>query len=202
MSGFYIDTGALKTVKAALGASESQMVAAFHKALKQTVSKLYKQSVALMLNEIGSKNRKVVQRRIRQSTKRVSGNQPGTGKVWFGLNDMPVSTLKGSIKQPRKLRRQRDEKGRFITAKGSRGATFTPKSPHLSATSFMNSFGATVRGKRSIWIRQTNGHVAEARMAVYNPMIASIESGYFDNASEMLMDYFTKDLRGRVAGNV
>ncbi|HEY2454139.1 MAG TPA: hypothetical protein VGI71_16230 [Scandinavium sp.] len=201
MSGFYIDTEALRSVKAALGASESQMVAAFHKALRQTVNKLYKESVVLMFSDVGAKNRKVVQRRIRQSTKKVSGNQPGTGKVWFGLNDMPVSTLKGRIKNPR-IRRQRDAKGRFITAKGSRGATFTPKSPHLNAVTFLNSFGATVRGKRSIWIRQDNGHVAEARIAVYNPMVAAVQSDLFGHAGETLMDYFTKDLRGRVAGNV
>ncbi|MEZ2603165.1 hypothetical protein [Kluyvera intermedia] len=202
MSGFYIDTVALRSVKAALGASESQMVAAFHKALRQTVNRLYKESVAMMFSETGAKNRKVVQRRIRQSTKKVSGNQPGTGKVWFGLNDMPVSTLKGSIKQPRKIRRQRDDKGRFITAKGARGATFAPKSPQLTPVTFLNSFRGTVRGKRSIWIRQENGHVTEARVAVYNPMVSAVKSDLFNHASETLMDYFAKDLRGRVAGNV
>lgn len=202
MSGFYIDTAALRSVKAALDASESQMVAAFHKALRQTVNRLYKESVAMMLDETGAKNRKVVQRRIRQSTKKVSGNQPGTGKVWFGLNDMPISTLKGRIRNPRPFRRQRDAKGRFITAKGARGATFTPKSSHLAPVTFLNSFGATVRGKRSIWIREDNGHVTEARVAVYNPMISAVQSDLFSHASETLMDYFTKDLRGRVAGNV
>ncbi|QKN80790.1 hypothetical protein [Scandinavium goeteborgense] len=203
MSGFYIDTEALRLVKAALGATESQMVAAFYRALKETANQLYKESVAMMFSETGAKNKKLVQRRVRRFTKKVSGNQPGSGKIWFGLSDMPVSSLKGRIKSPRvPLERQRDSKGRFLPYRGSRGATFIPRSPNIKPESFINSFAATLRNTRSIWIRTEKGHVTEARVPVNTPVLSAIDSDLFAHAGDTLMERFTKDLRGRVAGNV
>lgn len=202
MSGFSIDIAQLRTVQAAVGATESQFIAAYHKALKQTTARLYKASTTLMLSTLGAKGKQVTQRRVRAFVSKVSRDKPGGGKIWFGLNDIPVSTLKGSMRNPRKVKRRRDEKGRFVKSKGARGATFIPKSSSLSPSSFPNSFVATVKDKRSIYIRQANGFLTEAREPVYDPMVGAIGADIFPQAGEMLLDYFTKDINGRVAGNV
>ncbi len=208
MSGFYIDVSALQAVRHAFGATESQMTAAFNKALRQTVNALYKQSVALMFRTTGAKNRQVVQGRMRRAVKKVGGSSraAGSGKVWFGLNDMPVSTLKGSIKSPRGPRpqnRKRDALGRFLPMKGSQGATFTPSdASDLRAETFADSFVASLKGKRTIWVRNGAGHVHEARMAINNQMNDAIEKKLSEGASAMLMEYFEKDLAGRVLGGV
>jgi hypothetical protein len=133
-------------------------------------------------------------------TSRASASQPGKGKIWFGLDDVPVSSIKGNITSL-ELQRQRDAKGRFLPASGSRGATFTPASSALHPVTYLNSFSATLRGKSSVWIREGNGHVNEARVPVYAPMVAAIDRSVFPDTSDMLMSYFTKDLKGRVAGN-
>lgn len=202
MSGFSVDFSQLRAVQVAAGATESQFIAAYNKALKQTAARLSKTSSALMISTVGAKGKQTVQRRVKSFVSKASRDKPGSGKIWFGLNDMPVSTLKGTMRNPRKIKRQRDEKGRFVKAKGARGATFTPKSSALAPASFPNSFVATVGGKRSIYIRQDNGFVTEARAPVYDPMVRAIGNDLFPQAGEMLLDYFTKDIHGRVAGNV
>lgn len=207
MSGFYIDVSALQSMKHAMGATESQMTAAFNKALRQTVNQLYKASVGTMLKTTGAKNRKLVQGRMRKAVNKVSsaGKNAGTGRIWMGLDDMPVSSLRGRAKAPRGIRpqdRKRDVLGRFLPAKGGHDATFTPAAAGLHTTTFTNSFLATVKGKRSIWIRNGKGHIHEARIAVHEQMNDAIQKTVFANTTELLMANFEKDLAGRVRGNV
>jgi hypothetical protein len=207
MSGFYIDISALQSLRHALGATESQMTAAFNKALRQTVNAVYKESVTLMLHTTGAKNRKVVQGRMRRAVKVVgsSGQAPGGGRIWFGLDDMPVSTLRGKMKSKRGIRpqdRKRDVLGRFLPARGGHNATFTPASPELQVETFNNSFLGVVKGRRSIWVRTTRGHVHEAKIAIYRSMTREIGESLSDKANAMLMDFFEKDLAGRIRGNV
>jgi hypothetical protein len=187
--------------------SEQQMTAAFNKALRQTVNALYRTSVDTMIKTTGAKNRKVVQGRMRRAVRNVGNSRvAGTGRIWFGLNDLPVSALKGTMKNPRGLRpqnRKRDVLGRFLPAKGGRGATFTPAGTSaLAAKTFADSFVANIRNKRSIWIRNGSGRVNEARMAIHAQMNSAIEKNEFGGAADMLMDYFEKDLAGRVRGGV
>ncbi|EKS4789399.1 hypothetical protein QB794_002244 [Salmonella enterica] len=207
MSGFHIDFSDLDNIRESAGATRSQMIAAFNRALKRTTAKLQRESVALMIGETAVKGKSRVNKRVRSFTERAAGTDknPGTGKVWFGLNDMNVSDLKGGMRNPRGIKpknRKRDEKGRFISERGSRGATFTPRGQGLHPTTFLNSFVGTVRGKKSIWIRSSSGHVNEAMLPIYHPMISSIEGDLFSDAGEMLMQYYEQDLRGRVAGGV
>lgn len=207
MTGFYIDTSELQALKHALGATESQMVAAFNKALRQTVSALYKTSVNVMLQTTGAKSRKDVQRRIRRVVQKIgaSSRTPGTGRIWFGLSDMPVSALRGQMKSARGIRpqdRKRDALGRFLPARGGHDATFTPAASDLPETTFKNSFLGVVKGHRSIWIRTESGHVHEAKVPVHSQMNSAIEKSVFEGVTDMLMDYFEKDLAGRVRGGV
>lgn len=205
MSGFYIDFDDLDTIRETAGATKSQMIAAFNRALKRTTAKLQREAVALMIGETAVKGKSRVKKRVRSFTERAAGNQAGAGKIWFGLNDMAVSDLKGGIRNPRGLtpkNRRRDQRGRFLPARGSRGATFTPRGQALHPTTFINSFAGTVRGKKSIWIRSENGHVHEAMLPIYNSMIPGIRGDIFSEAGHILMTYYEQDLRGRIAGGV
>ncbi|MEB5748663.1 hypothetical protein MXF13_02010 [Leclercia adecarboxylata] len=206
MSGFYIDFGDLDKIRESAGATKSQMIAAFNRAIKRTTAKLQRDAIALMIGETAVKGKSKVKKRVRSFTERAAGNEkPGTGKIWFGLNDMSVSELKGGMRNPRGLspkKRKRDDKGRFMPVRGARGATFTPRGQGLHPTTFINSFAGTVRGKKSIWIRSQNGHVHEAMLPIYHPMIAGIRGDIFSGAGEMLMTYYKQDLSGRVAGGV
>lgn len=202
MSGFTINVDELRAIQAAVGATESQFIAAYNKALKQTAAKLYRQSAQLMMQVTGAKGQDMRKRRVRYFVSKMAKGKSGGGKIWFGLNDVPVSFLKGTMKGPRKIKRRRDERGRFIKAKGARGATFTPKGMGLYPTSFPDSFVATIKNKRSIWVRNSSGFINEARMSIAEPMTSAIGSGIFPDAGNILLDYFMKDLRGRVAGGI
>lgn len=207
MSGFYIDISTLQAYRHYVGATEAQMTAAFNKALRQIENRLYKASVALMVKTVGLKDRDVTKKRIRRAVKKLgaSSSSTGTARIWFGLNDVPVSKVRGTMKNPRGVRpqnRKRDALGRFVRMKGARGATFTPKSPNLVAVTFLNSFVATRQKKRTIWVRNSSGYFHEARIAIYQPMVDAIDQDIFDHAGDMLMEAYKKDLAGRVKGNV
>jgi hypothetical protein len=207
MSGFYIDVSALQALRHALGATEAQMTAAFNKALRSTEKRLYKASASMMMKTVGLKDRKVMEKRIQRAVKGLGSDsaRAGSARIWFGLNDVPVSAVRGTMKQPRGIRpqnRKRDVLGRFVKMKGARGATFTPKSPELAAVTYLNSFVANLRNKRTIWVRNSSGYIHEARIAINDPVNDAINEALFGNVTEILMEAFEKDLAGRVRGNV
>lgn len=204
MTGFNIYFSDLDNIRKSAGATESQMIGAFNRALKRTAAKLKRESVAMMISEVAIKGRP--KKRVKSFVENAGreGRNPGTGKIWFGLDDVQVSGLKGRMKYPIGIPiadRERDSRGRFVKENGSRGGTFIPASRNLCPTTFLNSFVGTVRDKKSIWIRSSSGHVNEAKMPVYKPMISCIE-GLSVEAGLLLMKYYEQDLRGRVAGGV
>ncbi|EIQ0070014.1 hypothetical protein LUG81_002901 [Salmonella enterica] len=205
MSGFTIDFSELDNIRESAGATKSQMIGAFNRALKRTAAKLQRESVAMMIAETGirGKPKKRVKSFVENAGK--EGGDPGAGKIWFGLNDVQVSGLKGRMKSPKGIAiadRKRDARGRFEKENGSRGATFIPANKNLHPTTFLNSFVGTVRGRKSIWIRGSSGrHVNEASLPIYKPMLSGVEV-ISDEAGELLMKYYEQDLRGRVAGGV
>lgn len=204
MSGFTIDFSELDNIRVLAGATKSQMIGAFNRALKRTAAKLKREAVAMMISEVAIKGKP--KKRVKSFVDNAGGEgrDPGTGRIWFGLDDVQVSGLKGRMKQPAGIPiadRTRDSRGRFVTENGSRGATFTPASKNLHSTTFLNSFVGTVRGRKSIWIRGSSRHVNEAKLPIYKPMLAGVEA-ISDEAGELLMKYYEQDLRGRVAGGV
>ncbi|EGX6617173.1 hypothetical protein NKL93_001091 [Salmonella enterica] len=204
MSGFHIDFSDLDNIRESAGATKSQMIGAFNRALKRTAAKLKRESVAMMIGEVAIKGKP--KKRVKSFVENAGneGLDPGTGKIWFGLNDVQISGLKGRMKYPRGIPvddRERDSRGRFVKENGSRGATFIPASKNLHPTTFLNSFVGTVRGRKSIWIRSSGGHVNEAKLPIYEPMLSGV-GAISAEAGEMLMKYYEQDLRGRVAGGV
>ncbi|ECG8590761.1 hypothetical protein FNI11_13615 [Salmonella enterica subsp. salamae] len=202
MSGFYIDASEFDALRDALGATEKQCKAAYNKAVRQTAAKLERLARATMISGTGVKGRQIVRGRVRVFVSKGKGEKPGGGKIWFGLDSLPVSSLRGKIKPQSRRKPKRGSDGRFIKGRGAAGASFTPQAADIPPLSFPNSFVAKRDGRRTIWVRNTDGRVNEARVPIYEPMLGQIDSDVFVGAGDMLLDYFSKDLRGRVAGGI
>ncbi|ELY4662256.1 hypothetical protein SMZ96_000871 [Cronobacter muytjensii] len=205
MTGFYLDAGELKALAERVGATERQMVSAYNRALKRTLAKYRKEALTLMLEQTGAKDKKRLQERVRAYGHRLAltATRPGTGKLWFGLNAISVSMLKGRIIAPEARERQRDPRGRFIPVGGARGVTFAPAATSLPTLSFPDSFVGIVNGRRSIWQRNRSNHfVKEAAVPVYGPANRAIRADLYQEMNDDLLKRFEQDLRGRIAGGV
>lgn len=202
MSGIYIDTAQFDALRAALGATEEQSRAAYARAVRQTAAKLERIARETMISGTGVKGKQLVRGRVRVSVRKAKGDNHGGGRIWFGLDSIPVSKLRGKIKAQGKRKSRRGADGRFIKGRGARGASFSPSAAGLAPVSFPNSFVANRFGRRTIWVRNSAGHINEARVPIFDPMVGEIQSHVFPYAGEMLLDYFAKDLRGRVAGGI
>lgn len=204
MTGYYIDAGELRALAARLGATPAQMSGAYNKALRGTLAKYRRQALKLMMKQTGAADKDAIKRRVKTFSQRLAltAVKPGEGKLWFGLNALPVSALKGQMKAPPAPERQRDARGRFIRVTGVRGATFTPASSELATLSFPASFIGIVRGRESIWQRDGRGFVHEATVPVYGPVRRVISDDLYGEMNSELLRRFEQDLRGRIAGGV
>jgi len=204
VTGYYINAGELHALAERVGATPAQMSAAYNKALRGTLAKYRRQALTLMLSQTGAADKNAVKRRVKMFSQRLalSALKPGEGKLWVGLNALPVSALRGRMTAPPAVARRRDARGRFIRVTGVRGATFTPASPELATISFPDSFIGIVRGRESIWQRDGRGFVHEATVPVYGPVRRTISDDLYSEMNEELLRRFEQDLRGRIAGGV
>lgn len=204
MTGFYLDAGELKALAERVGATPSQMSGAYNKALRGTLAKYRREALALMMAQTGGKDKKALQRRVKVFGQRLAltAAAPGQGKLWFGLNALPVSAVKGRMEAPPQPIRRRDARGRFIRMTGARGITFTPESPQLATLSFPNSFIGIVRGRESIWQRNGRGFVHEATVPIYGPVRRAVSDDLYREMNAELLRRFEQDMRGRIAGGI
>lgn len=204
MTGYYIDAGELRALAERVGATSAQMSGAYNRALKRTLAKYRKEALQLMLAQTGAKDKKVLQRRVKTFSQRLAltAVKPGEGKLWLGLNALPVSALKGRMTAPPPQTRRRDARGRFVRVSGSRGATFTPSSAQIATLSFPDSFIGIVRGRESIWQRNGRGFVHEATVPIYGPVRRAVSDDLYKEMNAELMRRFEQDMRGRIAGGI
>jgi hypothetical protein len=97
MIHFDIEWSDLKRIGDELGASEKQIKFALTRALRQTASKLRTLSSKGLKNELQLRRTNALRKRLK-SIRLSKGKIEGV-KLWYGLNDMPVSWLKGTPKQ-------------------------------------------------------------------------------------------------------
>ena len=205
MTGFYLDAGELKALAEQLGATPAQMSGAYNRALKRTLNKYRKIALDLMMEQTGAKNKKAIQRRVRTYGQRLAltAEKPGQGKLWFGLNSLPVSMLEGRIVGKEERQRPRDYRGRFVRLGGARGATFEPAASSLPTLSFPDSFVGIVKGRRSIWQRnRSNKYVNEATVPVYEPVTRAVSDDLYQEMNAELLKRFEQDIRGRIAAGI
>lgn len=198
MSGFYVEFEELEYIQRRLGGTRKQLTLAYNAALKKTLRQLHLKSVAMMIDLTGAKDKKHIKKRT-QAHQSGGGNKrvPRAGKIWFGLDGMPVSSIEGEIfnRAGPELRRQRDSKGRFIRGRGPEGAFFSPRSSQLETMSFPDAFVATFRGKESIFERiPGKSHLREVRVPIRDEALNDINTGIFRQANTILMAIFKKEL--------
>ncbi|HFO3650499.1 TPA: hypothetical protein ACHJQ2_003656 [Escherichia coli] len=207
---FDIDMSALTGLRDAVEATEHQMIMAYNRALNRTAKHMHRVSVSMIIDALGLKSRKVANKRTQQFIKRRDYSKEGAGdlssvKLWYGLDDFRIHNLRGTMRQPRTGKQERDpETGQFLKKKKTvAGASFTPKSSSLSAMGWPDSFVATRFGYRSIW-KQVNGgrNIEEMRIPVHEALEDAIDDYIYQNIGPAFMAYYEQDLRGRVAGSV
>lgn len=96
MLQFDIDVKKLRTVADDLGASEKQYRAAFSRACNRTAATLRKMSARGLRNELQLRTLGILRKRLKSV--RLKGKDGGVA-LWYGLNDLPVSSFKGTVKQ-------------------------------------------------------------------------------------------------------
>ncbi|MBE3510109.1 hypothetical protein [Enterobacter cloacae complex sp. I2] len=204
MTGFYLDAGELKALAERVGATSAQMSGAYNKALRGTLAKYRREALNLMMAQTSAKDKKALQRRVKTFGQRLAltSAAPGQGKLWFGLNALPVSAVKGHMEAPAQPARRRDARGRFVRINGARGATFTPGSSQLATFSFPDSFIGIVRGRESIWQRNGRGFVHEATVPIYGPVRRAVSDDLYREMNDELLKRFEQDMKGRIAAGI
>lgn len=179
MLNFDIDWSSLVRVADEIGGSEKQIKLALSRALRRTEASLRRLSSMGLPRELQLRAKSALRKRLKTiKLGKVGGLSGGNGVgLWYGLNDLPVSSFKG---RPRK----------------------TPSGASFNGKSFDGAFVARskVKGKRTIFKRQGEArlHIVEQQMPIEEKAILFIEDEVFDKVDEIFWNHFRRDLAARV----
>ncbi|AXF38220.1 putative minor tail protein [Ralstonia phage phiRSP] len=175
MIHFDIEWNDLLRIGDELGASEKQIHLALSRALKRTASKLRTLSAKGLRDELELKRLNLLRKRLK-SVKLRKGGAEGV-KIWYGLNDMPVSWFKGKPTQNKD------------------GATFrNVKFPGAFAASSRYTKGKTIfkrTGKARL-------HIEEQLMPVKDQADVFVEDHIFVQVEKIFWPLFQREIEARV----
>ncbi len=184
MLHFDINTKQLLGLVEELGATEKQAKFALSRALGRTAATLRKMSERGLKSELDLKKLAYIRRRLKSI--RFRGYSVEGMKLWYGLNDVPVSALRGKV-----------SKGR------DGGAGFSGKA---GSKSFSNGFVAksTFGFGRTILMRKGSSRLPleEAKMPVKDRMDVFVEDEIFVKAEEIFWKHFERDITARARHGV
>ena len=176
---FDIDLEEVAAISSVLEATETQMLAAFNRALSRTQTTMLKYSRKLLADELGAKQAKRLQRRMQAfKLRRAKKGQIGDLKLWFGLNDISVQWVRG----------------RMVAKRGA-GASFS--SGKLGRHHYDRGFIFERGGKKYLYERDSKG-IRAARVPVPEHVAAKLEGEVLDMLPDVFMHHFEIDLKGRV----
>ncbi|WP_234262260.1 hypothetical protein [Klebsiella aerogenes] len=199
---FDINVAAMESLKHALNATQGQYIGAYNRALTRTVSRLYRESIKLMLQEIGVKKKTKVERRIKAFKRQRSGSEGRSfsglkiqnAKIWYGLDPFRLHEVKGKINGPgRGGGRGKQKTGRV---------SFVPAGKGLRPSTYEDAFVGKRYRYRSVWIRGADGRIREARVPIADGMEDAIDNHIANNIGPVFWHYFEQDLNARVAAGV
>ena len=169
MLAFDIDDGALEKIAKEYAATPKQVKLATNRALKRTAGTIRRLSSTGLQSELGLRNAKALRRRIKQY--RV-GKGGGAIKLWYGVNDLPVSAFKG---RPQKV---------------SGGIKF-------GETMLHGAFFARIGGKRLVMQRHGKGRwdIGEATLPVADRMMIYLEDNVFVDIDTIFFKHFNHEIR-------
>jgi Prophage minor tail protein Z (GPZ) len=174
MLGFDFDTGRMEKIGAEFDASEKQLAFAYSRALRRTAQNLKTKARKGIREKLGLRSAAVLRRRL-QGFKFKRGSGMGEVRMWFGMNDMPVSSFKGRVSQ------------------AARGAS-------LGGRTFPGSFvGKNSKGARTIMQRRGKRRwpVSEVRVPVSDEVEVFVEDEVFDEIEELFFKNFRAEVRAR-----
>lgn len=185
---FDIDLDELNAIKDMVGATEAQVLAAYNRALSRTTQTLRKLSNSLVKDELAPKTMKKLRSRLKYFRVKSPSklNKLDEVKLWFGLDDVPISYLKGKQK-------------RLGSKSKPRGAVFTPKG-RIETETFEQGFIANSHGRKSIFTRTTKKRypIKEVQVSISDRFQITVEDEIFDKLPEVFLKHFETDLKGRV----
>ncbi len=176
MLHFDIDWSGLNDIGDQLGATEKQVKFALSRSLRRTEASLRRLSSkglsdALQLRAMSSLRKRLKSIRIKAPTNGDSAT------LWYGLNDLPVSSFKGRPYQT------------------DTGADFKGKS-------YPGAFVAhsRIKGKRTIFKREGKSrlHIREQLYPIEDKAIVYIEDEVFNKTEAIFWAHFKRDLTARI----
>lgn len=185
---FDIDLEEIEAIQNIYSATEAQVRAAYNRALTRTAKTMRALTNKKIKDELQLKRMKDLRRRLQTFRLKSTSKQRKLDelKLWFGMNDIPVSKLKGRMKP-------------IGSKKNPQGAMFNP-SGKVGTQSYDQGFIAKAYGRRSIFTRSTESRypIKEARVSVADDLQDTIEDEIFSELSTVFMKHFETDLKGRV----
>lgn len=151
--------------------TQKEINAAAHRAYQRTAKAVQKQVLKVLSKELETKNSKAMRRRIKLKRRH------GKFSLFVGLNDLPVSALKGRMKQI----------SNGVVFRGQRfDKAFIAKMPN---------------GKKSAWLRRTKDRMslAEVKAPIHGDAENAIRRKLYDDIVELFRHHFETDIRGRMA---
>lgn len=179
MLNFDIDWNELKAVSGELQASEKQFKAALSRACNRTAATLRRMSARGLKDELQLRTLSVLRKRLKSIKLKAKGK---TGLVlWYGLNDLPVSSFKGRVRQTKE------------------GADFRG---HQFKGAFVAKSG--IKGKRTVFKRTGSGRlpIAEQLLPIKDQADIFIEDEIFTQVEAIFWNNFRRDLAARVKYNI
>ncbi|WP_305817542.1 hypothetical protein [Photobacterium leiognathi] len=171
-----------------LAATQEEQRQAYYRAMVRTRGTVNKLVTQYLKPVLSPRKLSLLRKRIKSYLKRPKGYELGEIKFWFGLNDMPISKVKGRVK-------------RQGSRKRPQGAIFTPSSRHLSTVNEPTGFIASIGGGRSIFRRKGTARfpLIESTIEISEAMNEAIEDQIFDQIPAIFMHHYEVDLKGRIA---
>lgn len=162
-----------------IGASEKQVMFALSRAMRRTEATLRRMSAKGLAKVLQLRAMATIRKRLKSIRMRMSSplaREQGMG-LWYGLNDLPVSSFKGRPKNT------------------ANGATFR-------GVEHEGAFVARskVKGKQTIFKRVGEDRlpIAEQLHPIESKAIEYIEDEVFDKVTEIFWQHFRRDLKARV----
>ena len=177
MLHFDLDWRELLQVSTEIGATDKQVMFALSRAMRRTEATLRRISSKGLMQILQLRATSVLRSRLKSIRMRKGGLDKDGAGLWYGLNDLPVSSFKGRPTE---------------TGGGAR----------FRETEYDGAFvgRSKVKGKQTIFkrVREARLPIAEQLHNVEDKAIVFIEDEVFDQVLDIFWQHFKRDLRARV----
>lgn len=179
MLHFDIDWRELLDVGNELQATDKQVIFALSRAMRRTEATLRRMSSRGLAKVLQLRAASALRKRLKSIRTRMSSptaRDQGMG-LWYGLNDLPVSSFKGRPKS-------------------------TPSGASFREQQYDGAFvgRSQIKGKKTIFkrVRDARLPVAEQLHSIEGKAITFIEDEIFEQVLDIFWQHFRRDLRARV----